>query len=194
MSSSVPKVLTAGWDVGEKVTLTSPFPSLLRGMQIPCRHHADTHVLPSGTYVFICCLVGADQVCVEAREANDGPDGEEAHHSLQHSGRVKDIDRRRRIPVSPRQAGWQEVKGLKPHRWVLGSVLVSRPVPVSNQNLPPSGQWPSSDLLPPPPPVRGAATALEWLLTLWESLPSSEWEVSPLTFTISDLQPRMDGS
>lgn len=40
----------------------------------------------SGTYIFICRLVGADQVRVEAREANDGPDREEADHGLQHGG------------------------------------------------------------------------------------------------------------
>lgn len=40
--------------------------------------------IPPGTYIFIRRLVGADQVRVEAREPDDGPDGEEAYHGLQH--------------------------------------------------------------------------------------------------------------
>lgn len=36
------------------------------------------------THIFIGGLVGADKVGMEAREPYDGPDGEEAHHHLQH--------------------------------------------------------------------------------------------------------------
>ena len=35
------------------------------------------------THILVGGLVGADQVGVEAWEANDGPDGEETHHHLQ---------------------------------------------------------------------------------------------------------------
>ena len=37
------------------------------------------------THVFVCGLVGANQVGVEAWEAHYGPDREKTHHHLQHS-------------------------------------------------------------------------------------------------------------
>ena len=41
------------------------------------------------THIFIGGLVGADQVGEEPRQTHDGPDGEETHHHLQHSGTIK---------------------------------------------------------------------------------------------------------
>lgn len=40
-------------------------PSSLRPSSPFKANQANTHMLQSGTYVFVCGLVGADQVCVE---------------------------------------------------------------------------------------------------------------------------------
>lgn len=50
-----------------------------------CRSHPGP--MPPGTHILIRRLVGADQVRVEPGEPDDGPDGEEAHHGLQHGDR-----------------------------------------------------------------------------------------------------------
>lgn len=39
----------------------------------------------TGTYIFICCEVRGYQVCMEAWESQNRPDGEEANHQFDHS-------------------------------------------------------------------------------------------------------------
>ena len=74
-----PKGSCLEWADGRPWLLTSSCP-------FPLGPWAQRNPWTARTYVFIRRLVGADQVRVEARESHDGPDGEEAHHGLQHSG------------------------------------------------------------------------------------------------------------
>lgn len=149
-----PKVLTAGAGcMGEGSLLSishSLFPPPRLTTQIPTCYK-------SGTYVFVCGLVGADQVRVETREANDGPDGEEAYYSLQHSGGVKETNRRR-SPIMG-FSGLPERPDVRRRRVETpqagsGRILTSGPFPFSNQTPSSFSPGPHSHFLPPPPPVQ----------------------------------------
>lgn len=82
MTFLAPRGSHLDWDMQKTLA-----PKLVSFPPLPLDTDAHTqHSSPPGTYVFIRRLVGADQVRVETREADNRPDGEEAHHGLQHSG------------------------------------------------------------------------------------------------------------